>query len=351
MNFTKRQLIKSLNVFKTIFNLDENTRKWNGQKNKYKGKRAFLIGNGPSLNETPLYLLKNEFTLCFNRFYLLHERLNWYPYFYMCIDPEVLPNIADEINENLPNYKMASFHAVHSSMINKADNVFKMHHIIKVPYFSKRLPFFGSGGSVAYAGLQMLYYMGFSEIYLIGVDQNYVIHKTAKTTKGIKIESQHDDDPNHFDPRYFGKGKRYHQPVLRTQLRMIRAFQRAQQIATQLNIKVKNAGVGGNLEVFERTDFADLFNYSKKEIYKLFSESISYDCSADKVMSLINNSDALSEIDENISKDFFVSTQEAGKANIQKLILKYIPYGPVENKYLFVLREKKFDVIKSFFTI
>ena len=43
---------------------------------------------------------------------------------------------------------------------------------------------------------------------------NYRIHKSAKliNSKGIDIQSQNNDDPNHFDPRYFGKGKKYHQP-------------------------------------------------------------------------------------------------------------------------------------------
>ncbi len=34
---------------------------WGQLKDKYKGERVFVVGNGPSLNKTPLYLLKNEY--------------------------------------------------------------------------------------------------------------------------------------------------------------------------------------------------------------------------------------------------------------------------------------------------
>ena len=67
-----------------------NLKKWDRIKNKYKNKRVFLIGNGPSLNNTELYLLKNEYTICFNHFDLFFERINWTPTFYSVTDELVL---------------------------------------------------------------------------------------------------------------------------------------------------------------------------------------------------------------------------------------------------------------------
>ena len=57
--------------------------------------------------------------------------------------------------------------------------------------------------TVTYLNMQLAYFMGFKNIYLIGVDFDYVLPKDV-----IKKESMesHGDDPNHFDPRYFGKG-------------------------------------------------------------------------------------------------------------------------------------------------
>ena len=45
-------------------------------KGKYKGERVFIIGNGPSLNKTPLDKLDGEFTFAMNRFYLMYDQLS-----------------------------------------------------------------------------------------------------------------------------------------------------------------------------------------------------------------------------------------------------------------------------------
>ena len=43
-------------------------------KDIHKGRRAFIIGNGPSLKQTDLSKLKNEITFGMNRIYLLFDR-------------------------------------------------------------------------------------------------------------------------------------------------------------------------------------------------------------------------------------------------------------------------------------
>jgi hypothetical protein len=348
MHFLLRQYHKSINIFKSTVIADENKKKWLSLKDKYKGERVFLIGNGPSLNKTPLYLLKNEYTLCFNRFHLLHERLNWFPHFYMCIDPEVLPNIANEINDNLCNYNYSFFHALHSSDISKNENVLLMHHVVQVPYFSKNLPLFGSGGTVAYAGLQMLLYLGFSEIYLVGVDQNYVIHKSAVKTKGIRIESQKDDDPNHFDPRYFGKGKKYHQPVVATRKRMIRAFEKAKEVAKSKGVNIKNAGIGGELEVYERVQFEKLFDYTETDKYKLFSETISGDINFESIKNFLNISKVEDVVNDDVlNKGYFVINSDLAQKELPRLIFDFIPYGPINNKFIFLRRSDKDQMLNG----
>ena len=50
--------------------------------NIHRGKRIFIIGNGPSLNRTPLEKLEGEFTFGVNRIYMLFDRIKWRPTFY-----------------------------------------------------------------------------------------------------------------------------------------------------------------------------------------------------------------------------------------------------------------------------
>jgi hypothetical protein len=45
-------------------------------KDRYRGERCFVIGNGPSLNRTALHHLENEFTFGVNRICLMFERLS-----------------------------------------------------------------------------------------------------------------------------------------------------------------------------------------------------------------------------------------------------------------------------------
>lgn len=347
MHFFQRQLYKTLNVAKTLLSLDDNTRGWNALKDAYSGKRVFLIGNGPSLNETPLFLLKDELTLCFNRFHLMHERIGWRPHFFMCIDPEVLPDIAAEINAHAPQYAHLFVHALHASAIARRSNVLLMHHVVQVPYFSRRLPLFASGGTVAYAGLQALLYLGFKEIYLVGVDQNYVIHTTARKTTGIRIESQLDDDPNHFDPRYFGKGRRYHQPVLATQRRMIRAFSRAKDVAESRGAQIVNAGVGGALEVFPRMPFSEVVPTPIETQLRLLASAISPACNPQRLREVLERAPMAHDVDSVRAEDILVLEASMANRVIQRLVLEYIPYGPILGRHILIRREKRDQVVKE----
>ena len=46
-------------------------------KGKHRGKRGFIIGNGPSLKNTDLTKLEDEFTFGMNRIYLLFPELGF----------------------------------------------------------------------------------------------------------------------------------------------------------------------------------------------------------------------------------------------------------------------------------
>ena len=98
-----------------IYRNDLDYKKWELLKNKYMGKRAFLIGNGPSLNKTPLHLLENEVTLCVNRFNLMFDRLNWCPDMYTIADDVVILDMIDELDEIKDNVKYLFLPDIHPS--------------------------------------------------------------------------------------------------------------------------------------------------------------------------------------------------------------------------------------------
>jgi hypothetical protein len=65
-------------------------------KNKYKNKRCFIVGNGPSLNKTDLRKIKNEFTFGFNSIFLHKYFL---PKFYIVEDKWVIKDNLEKIKK------------------------------------------------------------------------------------------------------------------------------------------------------------------------------------------------------------------------------------------------------------
>nr|WP_321442506.1 hypothetical protein [uncultured Cohaesibacter sp.] len=96
--------------------------------------------------------------------------------------------------------------------------------------------------------------MGFTEVYLIGMDFSYVIPKEHKR-EGDLITST-TDDPNHFHKDYFGKGKTWKDPKLE---RVALNYRQAKLAYEAVGRKVYNATIGGELEIFQRVDYNSLF--------------------------------------------------------------------------------------------
>src|SRR5690554_5987791 len=90
-----------------------NYERWSEIKDKFKGERAFLLGNGPSLNKTPLYMLKNDYTMCFNHFNILSERLNWFLDFYMSTDNLVINDVIKDLNSISEKSKLVFLPDIH----------------------------------------------------------------------------------------------------------------------------------------------------------------------------------------------------------------------------------------------
>src|SRR5215813_9647341 len=83
----------------------ESIRRLTELKNIHKGKRAFIIGNGPSLKQTDLSKLRNEITFCMNRFYLAFPELG-FSATHLCITNDlVVEQFVDDINSlSLPKF-------------------------------------------------------------------------------------------------------------------------------------------------------------------------------------------------------------------------------------------------------
>ncbi len=239
--------------------ITSNERKLLTFKNKHREERVFIIGNGPSLNTLDLTLLKNEITFGVNNIYLNYEKMGFRPTYYVVEDVLVAEDRAEEIN-SLEN--TTKFYGNYLDFcLKKGKDVIWTNTIVNYKDYDN-FPNFSTnaarnlwvGGTVSYINLQLAYFMGFKKVYLIGFDHNYKIPSSAKI-EGVRIEST-EDDVNHFHPNYFGKGYRWHDPVVS---RMEKALHKAKFYFEKDNRKIYNATNGGKLEIFERVSYNSLF--------------------------------------------------------------------------------------------
>ena len=227
----------------------ESIRQLTALKDKHRGQRAFIIGNGPSLKQTDLTRLQGEFTFGMNRIYLAFPELGFTTTYYVSINSLVIEQCADEIR-NLPIPKFLSWRS-HQLIQPTKDTAF-LHTTYTGPKFASdargRL---WEGATVTYVALQLAYHMGFQQVILIGVDHNF----TTQGKPNATVTSQ-GDDPDHFHASYFGKGFRWQLPDLDTSER---GYHMARQAYEADGREVLDATVGGKLTVFQKVDYNSLF--------------------------------------------------------------------------------------------
>ncbi len=333
--------------FKRFLNSNaQNKTEWEKVKGKYKGKRAFLIGNGPSLNKTKLFYLKNEYTLCFNRFNIMAERTNWLPSFYMITDNLVLDDMVKDLEEINEKVEYAFYPDIHFRGTNFKRRIKNESNVLWLEQkhgqgFSTSLPEAHLGGSVIYEGFQTLKHLGFDEIYFIGVDMNFKIHEEVESINGKQsdIVSKKDDDPNHFDPRYFGKNRKYHQPKDYIVQFIIKNLKYLSTVTEKNNLKIYNAGYDSKIDFFPRVDFEDLFAYSEAEKKDLLNECFRNNTSFKSVDDFKTAATFVESKDEtgNSISDFFTS-EDLGITLISSTIFTHLPLGPYDGLYFFVKR-------------
>lgn len=229
-------------------------------KNNYRGKRCFIIGNGPSLRADDLTRIfeNGDITFAFNRIYHIFPKTPWRPTFYISQDEKMLTGSVAEVNAVEASVKFIPIglkwyydihikDATHFHCVNSIDEC--------NPFFMEDIPHaVGNSRTVAYTAIQFAAYMGFSEIYLIGVDHHFSISVNAKgeIVKDPTVKDYFADDYNKDKENLY---------IPNTDISTY-TFIAARRYADAHNLKIYNATRGGKLEVFERRNFDDLFSQS-----------------------------------------------------------------------------------------
>ena len=218
--------------------------------------RAFVVGNGSSLNETNLDLLQGEVSFAVNGISAIYPKTLWHPTYYVRAEeaataaPEfytedILLHVRELKCETWANTWFLK--ALEGERIGKEPN---FHALNACPHYATHfdckdaphlwhMPLLCTFGSSVHVAIQIAVNLGYSPIYLLGCDVDY-----------------EDEKPNHFHPVYErGAGKlreaRY------TNMDLIAAHMVA---ARSSPVPIFNAGVGGRLEVYERVKYERLFS-------------------------------------------------------------------------------------------
>lgn len=230
-------------------------------KNLKSSDTLVIVGNGPSLNQMDLTFLHKFDTLTVNAFHTKAQNLDLVPTFHMIEDN--LP--AFENRNAIKDFKCGalliprSFGWMYKDTISPVFQFNFIRSALKYrflgrfqfsKFFDKRCYW---GGTVLFAALQLGYRLQYNRVILIGVDLTYVVPDDA-IIKGNIIQTV-GADPNHFDGKYFGYGKKWHVPEVD---KMQKAFDAALAEYETRGLQLLNGGVGGNLKNINRIDYRSL---------------------------------------------------------------------------------------------
>lgn len=233
----------------------ENNRKLEQYHNYHLGERCFIIGNGPSLKNTDLSLLKDEITFGLNRIYLIFDEQNFRTTYFVAVNTLVIEQCAEDI-QSLKLPKFVTWRG-RKWLSNDSEVIYLDTDYTPPATFSKDVS--GrvfEGSTVTYVAMQLAFYMGFREVILIGVDHSF----KTKGEPNVTIVSKGDDE-DHFASNYFGDGFRWQLPDLEASEA---AYQMAKEAFDSDNGRILDATIDGKLTIFPKVDYHSLVGKLKR---------------------------------------------------------------------------------------
>lgn len=221
--------------------------------NSHKGEKCFVIGNGPSLKVEDLNeICKKGFaTFATNRIFKVFEKTKWRPTYYVSEDI-LLMRDAQKIIKDMDVRKRfipINLKWYEDVDIPNADYFYiEYNEPMKETYgLSTNIPHcIRCRGTVTTTCLQLAIYMGFSEIYLLGVDHNFakMFDKDGNVIIDHSIKNHFVDD---YDKGIIDQGFHVDEAT--------EAYMDIERLSKKIGtFCVYNATRGGKLEVFERVD-------------------------------------------------------------------------------------------------
>ncbi len=215
-------------------------------KDRFIGRKAVILCNGPSLLKSDLSLLDGVFTLGLNKINLLFERSLFRPSCIVAVNRFVLEQNVDFYKQtHLPLF----LDSAGTDIIGARKNIVFLHSSRQRKFARDCSMSIYQGATVTFVALQLAFHLGFQQVALIGCDHNF----SAKGTPH-KVVVSGDHDTDHFDPNYFAGGMRWQLPDL---VESEASYALARETFQAAGRQVINCTEGGQLEVFPRMTLAE----------------------------------------------------------------------------------------------
>lgn len=154
---------------------------------RYDGERVFLLGNGPSLEQTPIELLEDEYTLAMNKIDVMFNSTRWRPDFYINFRNNLRRERVAEL-ESIVEQDIECFFC-RDGFIDRGFDFLNESNVefvtVETPGDVKLYPLPKDIDTIwsddptqrvyrkyttLYAAAQLVTYMGFTELYFLGCD-------------------------------------------------------------------------------------------------------------------------------------------------------------------------------------
>jgi hypothetical protein len=217
-------------------------------RDRHRGQRCFILGNGPSLRTTDLAPLRHQVTFGMNRIYLHFPTMGYPTTYYVAVNTLVIEQCADDI-VRLAMPRFVTWRG--RRWLKQSDVIFLDTDYTGPEEFcpdaTKRV---FEGSTVTFVALELAYFMGFTEVVLLGVDHSFSTHGPPNVTVTSTGE-----DRDHFSSSYFGRGFRWQLPDLEASER---AYRLAKEAFEKDGRRVVDATPGGKLMVFPKVDYESI---------------------------------------------------------------------------------------------
>ena len=225
--------------------------------NKYAGKRCFILGNGPSIKDVDLCLLSQEYVFTTNFFQKIegHDKLT--PSFHVFIDGMFF-DISNE--DKLTNNELNNYYRLVQSLgvpcfvpVNSYDYIHRNHwdEKIDINYVCSGAPIgfseiknidlckvIPSVNSVVQTAMMIAIYMGFAEIYMLGIDGTIIaVDIEERLENGFFDEEIH---PYNESSMYVSRKKYTMRERLMEQYNVFAGFENIYKYAETRGVKIYN---------------------------------------------------------------------------------------------------------------